>query len=163
MPLFIILGVIMAKIKNPTIKKNGVEFQLKEIPGLYATRFLSDFEKKHPQPTPPMRVVKYVGKVENLEPDPDNEYYKEQMATWNRNFSIAYTDFTIYMGVVNTPPVDWKPAYDFEYELTEKERKILWIGEYFVSESDLTELSEAIQSINNPTEKGLQEAEKNSD
>lgn len=151
----------MAKVQNPTITKNDMTFHLKEIPALYQTRFMSDYEKKNPKPVPPMRAVKYVGKVENLEPDTENEYYKQQKEDWDRSFALSYTDFMICMGVMDNPPADWQPAYSFENELSEKERKVLWVGEFFPSQDELNELSEAIQSINTPTAKGLEVAEKN--
>ena len=150
----------MPKVKEPTIKKNGVTFDLKEVPTLYISRFMSDYEKTHAKPVPPMRVVKYI-KEEHLEPDLENAYYKEQKEDYDRSFGLAYTNFMICLGVKNDPPSDWQPAFEFGETLNKNDRKVLWIGEYFPSQDDLTELSTAITSINQVTEEGLKEAEKN--
>lgn len=146
-----------------TCPDSGVTFTLRPIPPLNFDDFDNAYDEFHPPPTPPMREVKVVDKI-ILQPDSQDEHYKKRFASWSSRKEAAARHFLFARGVENDPPPDYAPDTSlYSGDLPPAKRKALWVSDQLRTIKDITSLVEAIQSINNVTEAGLEEAKKGID
>lgn len=141
------------------VSSTGKELTLKPVPPLLLQRFLQEWKKRNPHPTPPPREM-VVGDEHVLVPNSSDPYYVDVLVpTWEESYGAAQVDFFLYYGVIDNPPDGWIPD-DIFYsgDLTKIERKSIWVSEFLEAVEDITEITEAIQSINMVTDKGLLES-----
>lgn len=154
------MGKRAGSVQNPEfVTTGGVKLTLRPVKKLIADRFLVDWEKANIAPKPPLV------KLENGEPWPDRneETFAMDYASWVKRRNYAYIDFILEMGVATEPPKNWVSNYPFE---DASNRKVLWIydilGDNFEDDdNEYNALAEAILSLNQPTQKGVEEAAKN--
>lgn len=139
--------------KPQFITESGVILELRPIPPLVLQRWEWEYSKTHPAPMPPLKILA------NGEEwyDREDATFKEQRALWNNAYREAQLDFVWGRGVVTDPPKNWTSVFGLNGSMP----KLNWMAE-FLSDDEIESLTEAITSINLPTEKAVEEAEKNS-
>lgn len=139
------------------IASTGKHLTLKPIPPLLLQRFLLEWKKKYPRPSPPPREMK-VGDEIIAVPNSADPYFQVLLQDWEEEQGSAQVDFFLYYGILDNPPDDWTPdeVFYLEGQLTRIKRKAIWLSEFLESVDDITDITEAIQSLNMVTDKGLE-------
>ena len=149
-------------VPNPKFEtKEGHVLSLKPIPvGVYK-RFLQEWLSRNPAPKPPKKPVTIIDTV-YLEDDLDNQWYLIEFNLWSLKKDRAELDFILSRGILGDPPENWLPDVDtVSANPSSNELKALWLMECIFTEEDLDDLKEAIVSLSTPTQKAVEESEKN--
>lgn len=138
--------------KPQFITESGAVLTLRPIPNLVFARFEIEFEKKHPSPMPPKKVLA------NGEEwyDRNDDTFKEQRQAWSTVHQTAQMDFIWGFGVITEPPKGWTSSFGLNGSMP----KLNWLAE-ILTDDETESLTTAIVSINHPTEEAVEEAEKN--
>jgi len=142
---------------------NRDKLAIRMIPRVIFMRFMADYERLHPRPTPPYKTVDIAG-VLDKEANYNDALYLQAESSWTMRYSQALFKFVIVHGIVDNPPEDWRSVFIDATEwqqLDNDEKKYLWVGELFPGDEDLQHLQEMVLSQNTVTEKALNDAEKN--
>jgi len=138
----------------------GVIIELQAVPPSKSKRFYHAYRISHPQPTPPQHEIKRARKMVWVD-NTNDPYFKQQMDSWNIDFSLAVSDYMIKRGVLSTPPNDFEIDSDILEmygEVSEDQRKIIWVEGLLVSEEENEGFFEALRSITEATEGAIEES-----
>lgn len=140
----------------------GVLLELTPIPPLIYNRFRIEWEKRNERPVPPKRTVKIVD-TEVAQFDHQNEYFQNELSEWNTTLNNALMDFVFVRGVKTNPPKSWSSSFPeiMPENPTAGQLKLGWLSEILEKQEDFESLQEAVVSLTEPTNDGVEEAEKN--
>lgn len=145
-----------------TAPDGGITFDLEPIPPFNLDDFSNTYDKRHPKPKPPLMEITVVDK-KLAQANPKDEYYLTELQEWMADKENASTNFMFYKGVKDNPPDDWEPdELLYDGTLEKWQRKAMWVKCQLKTINDIKGLIEAINSINNVTDAGIDSAEKNS-
>lgn len=141
-----------------TAPDSGITFELEPIPPFNLDDFSNTYDKRQPKPKPPLIEITVVDK-KLAQANPKDEYYLMEYRQWEAEKENASTNFMFYKGVKDNPPDDWEPdELLYEGTLAKWERKAMWVKCQLATVNDIRSLMEAINSINNVTEAGIENA-----
>lgn len=148
---------------NFRLEDSNKTLTLKPIPPLLLQRFVLEWRKTHPKPVPPPREMTIGDEVVAV-PNSTDQYFVMLLEDWAEEKNAAEVDFFLAYGVVDSPPDDWEPDPLFYSgdRPPQWKRKALWLSEILQTLDDMNRLTEAIQSLNMITERGLEEAKNGS-
>ena len=111
---------------------------------------------KNPPPTPP------TVKLENgdLYPDARDISYIHLYNRWNEAFQHASVAFFLTYGAMSEPPKEWVYPFPDILNGDSPPKRLLWL-ETLLSDDDLALLPRVIRGIEDITEEGLKDDEKN--
>jgi hypothetical protein len=148
----------MQKAEPKFICSSGVTFELRPIPPLNLDDFNNAYDEMYPPPIPALMEINVAGKM-IAQPDTRDPYFVMLLQNWGARKEAAARHFLLARGVINDPPSDYLPDDSlYAGELSRGKRKALWVSDQLHNVEDIKQLIEAIQSLNNITETGLEES-----
>lgn len=137
------------------ITSEGHEIELSDKPvnSLIVERLM-----REGKPKIPLVEVVLLGKHRQLEPNPNHEGYKAQLAEWEAESNTRLAHYLFVVGVKGQPPVAFVEEYRTYFpDATEGEMKYLWVSSRVPNE-DVATFIEIMMGRAFPTAKGVDES-----
>lgn len=142
---------------NPTFELEGGQvIELVPVKVLVISRWDSEYRKKNPPPAPPVIIL------ENGDPYPNvnDPSYQHLLGQWEAAYNRANMEFLLKVGIKTNPPDEWEYPFPELVNGSSPHARVLWL-ETILSGKDLEVLPRLIMGLENVTEEGLGDAEKN--
>jgi hypothetical protein len=141
--------------KAPTFTlSDGTTLELARVRNVKLAKWWQIYMKNNPQPQPPRITLSNGDEEFNIA----SEGYVTLKNSYDLAASMASNDFFLEQGVVTNPPPDFvlDPSMGTS-------AKLAWLYSIVEDEAELSELIEAIATLETATKRAVEDAEKNSD
>lgn len=150
MPKKTVAEQINGDANNPTFTtESGLVLRLRHVPLTTYRRWGILYEKRHPAPPPPVRILSNGDEYA----DHYDATYQALRDDWKTRKAEAETEFVIEAGVLTDVPKGWEHPFGLPVS------KVVWLEEILTT-AEANNLMHAILGLNQATSAGIEEAEK---
>jgi hypothetical protein len=154
------------ELEEYTFPSTGVTVRIRKVSPLLSQEVLKAWQKKNPEPEPPLEEIKY-GVTTRLEPNYSNPHYLQARRRWVERMNVEIGEQTLRLmikrGVVVDLPMDEIAAFKAQFKEEtdidiEGDDLYIYIAYMCVgTDADIEDLRDKIMTRSAPTEKKVEE------